>query len=244
VGFDRNKTWPRRPYLLDENDAAIATRIFPALPNYDLGKTYAVGGRPKRVFDYTAALFATALAVPFLICVALVLKLTERGPVLYKHQRVGLGGRLFSCFKIRTMVVDAEGSLSDLLGSDPVAQSEWLQHQKLIDDPRVTAFGRFLRRSSLDELPQLINVLRGEMSLVGPRPVAQEEIWRYGNRLRFYLCARPGLTGLWQISGRSDCDYAKRVELDANYVSNWRFSTDLFILLRTVSTVLNRTGSY
>jgi lipopolysaccharide/colanic/teichoic acid biosynthesis glycosyltransferase len=142
------------------------------------------------------------------------------------------------------MVVDAENVLKALLNDDASIRAEWERSQKLIKDPRVTRVGRFLRESSLDELPQLINVVRGEMSLVGPRPIVPSEMPRYGDRLDSYVLARPGLTGAWQISGRSDCGYDKRVELDANYVSDWRFLTDLSILVQTVGTVIERKGSY
>jgi lipopolysaccharide/colanic/teichoic acid biosynthesis glycosyltransferase len=141
-------------------------------------------------------------------------------------------------------MADAENVLKALLNDDASIRAEWERSQKLIKDPRVTRVGRFLRESSLDELPQLINVVRGEMSLVGPRPIVPSEMLRYGDRLDSYVLARPGLTGVWQISGRSDCGYDKRVELDANYVSDWRFSTDLSILVRTVGAVIERKGSY
>jgi exopolysaccharide production protein ExoY len=205
---------------------------------------YAAGGQTKRLFDVVFASLLLLATLPLFIIVAVVLKVTEPGPVIYRHVRVGLWGRRFACFKFKTMVVDAENMLKALLDDDPGARAEWERNQKLIKDPRVTRVGRFLRESSLDELPQLINVLRGEMSLVGPRPIVPLEISHYGDRLTSYVSARPGLTGAWQISGRSDCGYDKRVELDANYVSDWRFSTDLAILVRTVGAVIGRKGSY
>jgi exopolysaccharide production protein ExoY len=206
--------------------------------------TRALGGLPKRAFDFVFAFFLICLFLLFLIFMATVIRLISPGPIIYKHVRVGLGGRTFRCFKFRTMVVDADKALNALLRSDFAARAQWQRCQKIVDDPRIIPFGRLLRRWSLDELPQLFNVIRGEMSLVGPRPIAPSEMPRYCNRLDFYLSARPGLTGAWQVSGRSDCDYGRRVELDANYVSNWRFSTDLFILLRTVGAVFARKGSY
>jgi exopolysaccharide production protein ExoY len=183
------------------------------------------------------------LLFPLFIFVTVTLKVTDPGPVIFKHVRVGLRGSRFYCFKFRTMVADAESVLQALLEDDPDIRAEWERSQKLIRDPRITRIGRFLRESSLDELPQLINILRGEMSLVGPRPIVPAEILHYGDRFGFYISARPGLTGLWQISDRSDCSYGKRVELDANYVSNWRFVTDIFILAQTISTVVRRKGS-
>ena len=213
-----------------------------ATPPY--GGTIAVGGQIKRIFDVFFASFVILLTLTLFIIVAIMVKLTDPGPVIYKHVRVGLWGRRFNCFKFRTMFVDSENVLEALLDGDPGARAEWEGNQKLIKDPRVTPVGRFLRESSLDELPQLINVLRGDMSLVGPRPIVPSEMSRYGDRLGSYLSARPGLTGAWQISGRSDCSYEKRVELDSNYVSNWRLSTDLSILMRTVGAVIDRKGSY
>ena len=208
------------------------------------GAQYAVGGQRKRVYDVIVASLVLLLTFPILVIVALMLKLTDPGPVIYKHVRVGLWGRRFTCFKFRTLVVDLENALEASAYNDPGARTEWDQNQKLINDPHVTPVGQFLRESSLDELPQLFNVLRGDMSLVGPRPIVPSEMSRYGDRLGLYVSARPGLTGAWQISGRSDCGYDKRVELDAHYVSNWRFSTDLSILLRTVGAVIDRKGSY
>ena len=190
------------------------------------------------------ALLVILLTLPLFIIVAVLVKITDPGPVIYKHVRMGLWGRRFACFKFRTMVVDSDKVLEALLDDDPGARAEWERSQKLIKDPRVTPVGQFLRESSLDELPQLINVLRGEMSFVGPRPIVPSDMSRYGDRLGLYMSARPGLTGAWQIDGRSDCGYDKRVELDANYVSNWRFSTDLSILVRTVGAVIDRKGSY
>ena len=142
------------------------------------------------------------------------------------------------------MVPDSDKVLKALLDSNPAARLEWECTQKLVDDPRITAVGKFLRKSSLDELPQLINVIRGDMSLVGPRPIVPSEVTRYGDKLGLYLQARPGITGIWQVSGRNDCGYDKRIEMDANYVRNWRFSGDFVILLRTLGAVLARKGSY
>jgi len=170
--------------------------------------------------------------------------MTEPGPIIFRQVRVGFSGRPFICFKFRTMCVNSEAVLAALLDADPAALAEWEARRKLVNDPRITHLGRFLRQSSLDELPQLVNILRGEMSLVGPRPIVPAEMSRYGDQLDLYLSARPGLTGAWQVSGRSDCGYDKRVQLDADYVSNWRFPTDLSILLRTISAVIERKGSY
>jgi undecaprenyl-phosphate galactose phosphotransferase len=142
------------------------------------------------------------------------------------------------------MVVNSDEVLKGLLESDPERREEWQLTQKLIKDPRITPIGRFLRRSSLDELPQLINVIRGDMSLVGPRPIVPMEMRRYGDKLGLYLQARPGITGIWQISGRNDCEYCRRIEMDANYVRQWSLFSDFSILLRTFAAVLARKGSY
>ncbi|MCI0599709.1 MAG: sugar transferase [Beijerinckiaceae bacterium] len=203
-----------------------------------------LGGIRKRVFDATFATIFLFLALPIFALVGIAIKFTDRGQLIFKHERIGFRGNAFQCFKFRTMVVDAEKALHRVLTADAAARREWARCQKLTDDPRITPVGRFLRRSSLDELPQLINVIRGEMSLVGPRPITPAEMSRYGDRLGSYLSARPGLTGPWQVSGRSDCDFNTRVALDAWYVSNWRFSNDIFILLRTITSVLKGHGSY
>jgi exopolysaccharide production protein ExoY len=201
-----------------------------------------IGGRIKRVFDFATALIILILLSPLFIFVAAGLKLTEPGPIIYKHNRIGYRGRHFVCFKFRTMVVDSENVLKALLEHDPDAQAEWQRSQKLVDDPRITRVGSLLRRSCIDELPQLISVLRGDMSLVGPRPIVASEMSRYGDQIGLYLLARPGLTGAWQV-GRDDCCYNARVEMDANYVSNWCFWTDLNILLRTATAVIKGNGN-
>ncbi len=220
--------------MTDENGMAGENNVTSEAFEQLYISNYAVGGQLKRVFDIVFASTILLLILPLFIIVAVVLKVAEPGPVFYRHVRIGLWGRKFACFKFRTTGVDAENAL----------KVEWERNQKLVKDPRVTRVGRFLRVSSLDDLPQLINVLRGEMSLVGPRPIVPLEISNYGEGLTSYVSARPGLTGVWQISGRSDCGYDKRVELDADYVSHWRFSTDLAILVRTVTAVIERKGSY
>jgi undecaprenyl-phosphate galactose phosphotransferase len=182
--------------------------------------------------------------LPLFAFVTILLKLSDPGPVIFRHVRVGQGGRRFACLKFRSMVADSDKVLKVLLESDPAARMEWERTQKLTNDPRITAVGKFLRQSSLDELPQLINVIWGEMSLVGPRPIVPSELTRYGDKLGLYLLARPGITGIWQVSGRNDCGYDRRIEMDANYVRSWRFSADFAILLRTLGAVLARKGSY
>jgi exopolysaccharide production protein ExoY len=203
-----------------------------------------LGGKLKRVFDFIFSLFASVLLLPLFVITAVGLKLTAPGPIIFKHTRVGFGGQKFSCLKFRTMIVEADKTFNALLDANADARAEWERCHKLAYDPRITPVGRLLRLTSIDELPQLMNVLRGEMSLVGPRPITPSEMPRYGTKLALYLSARPGLTGRWQISGRSDCDFTTRVELDAEYVSRWSFSRDLFIMFQTVVVVLSRKGSY
>jgi lipopolysaccharide/colanic/teichoic acid biosynthesis glycosyltransferase len=198
----------------------------------------------KRAMDILGAGTLLLLALPFFLVVALAVKL-DGGPAFYGHPRVGRGGKLFACLKFRSMVVDSDRALAALLDSDPAARAEWEATRKLKHDPRVTWIGRLLRASSLDELPQLINVLRGEMSLVGPRPVVQRELAQhYGLAAEHYLSVRPGITGLWQVSGRSDTSYDQRVALDVAYATRPSLLTDLRILLRTPAVVLLRRGAY
>jgi exopolysaccharide production protein ExoY len=205
---------------------------------------YTVGGKLKRIFDVLGASIMLIITLPMFLCIFVVLKLTDPGPVFYRHIRVGRGGRRFACLKFRSMVVNSGEILKALLDSDPERREEWQRTQKLINDPRITPVGQFLRQSSLDELPQLINVIRGDMSLVGPRPIVPTEMRRYGDKLGLYLQARPGITGIWQVSGRNDCEYDRRVEMDACYLRQWSFSSDLSIMLRTFAAVLARKGSY
>ena len=197
----------------------------------------------KRVFDLFAAMLLLLLgALPF-IGIALCIR-RDGGPAIFAHQRVGQSGRVFPCFKFRTMHVDAEQQLRELLATDPAARAEWEREFKLRNDPRITRIGHFLRRTSLDELPQLFNVIRGEMSLVGPRPVIRAELERYGDDVDYFLMVRPGMTGLWQVSGRNDVDYDTRVYLDTWYVKNWSLWHDQIILFKTIDVVLRRAGAY
>jgi len=196
----------------------------------------------KRLLDIVGALTLAVVLSPLLLVVGLMLA-RDRGPIIYSHSRTGRHGRTFGCLKFRTMVPNAEQVLREILHHDPDMQREWMRNQKLRNDPRITAIGRFLRRTSLDELPQLWNVLKGEMSLVGPRPVVREEWQRYGRRLDTYLAAKPGVTGLWQVMGRSDSCYRRRVALDSYYVRKRSLLMDVFILLRTVKVVLQGRGA-
>ena len=197
----------------------------------------------KVVADLVLSVVLLLILAPVMTIIAALVAM-DGGAVLYRHLRIGRGGQRFYCLKFRSMVRDADKVLADHLAANPLARDEWAQTQKLKNDPRVTQVGRFLRATSLDELPQLFNVLKLEMSLVGPRPIVEHELARYGRHVSYYLKARPGVTGLWQVSGRSNTSYARRVALDAWYVKNWRFWRDVVILVRTVSVVLKRDGAH
>jgi len=198
----------------------------------------------KRALDILGAGLLLFAAMPVFLVIAALVRL-DGGPVFYAHERIGRGGRSFGCLKFRSMVPDADRRLAALLERDPFARAEWDATRKLKNDPRITWVGRFLRASSLDELPQLLNVLKGEMSLVGPRPVQANELAAfYGAAAQHYMSVRPGITGAWQVSGRNDTSYAQRVALDVAYASNPSLLTDLGILLRTPAAVLARRGAY
>lgn len=197
----------------------------------------------KRSADVMIAAGLLVALSPFMLAVAGVIRAGGSQP-LFSHSRIGKHGRTFQCYKFRTMVMNADQVLSAHLANNLEAREEWSRDQKLRNDPRVTAIGGFLRRTSLDELPQLINVLKGDMALVGPRPVVHEELERYGEALRDYLSVRPGVTGLWQVSGRNDTGYAQRVMLDAWYVRNRSVWVDLKILLRTLAVPFGGRGAY
>jgi Undecaprenyl-phosphate galactose phosphotransferase WbaP len=197
----------------------------------------------KATIDVTVAGLMLILSSALFVVLALF-SLVDGGPMLFAHRRVGAGGRPFHCLKFRTMVVDADRVLDEALARDPVLAAEWAASRKLVNDPRVTRLGRFLRKTSLDELPQLINVLRLEMSLVGPRPIVESEIPLYGEAIAQYYATRPGLTGLWQVSGRSNTSYEKRVQLDVWYVNNWTIWNDIAVLFKTIPVVLLRQGAH
>ncbi|WP_244487949.1 sugar transferase [Aureimonas sp. Leaf454] len=197
----------------------------------------------KSLFDFTVSVLLLMFMSPLYLVIALAVKLTDRGSIFYSHKRIGLGGHEFGCLKFRTMVSNGDEVLAAHLRNDSKARAEWLKSRKLRYDPRVTPIGRMLRKLSLDELPQLINVLRGEMSLVGPRPVMSEELAYYGVRKHLYFQVRPGITGLWQVSGRSDLSYKERVEYDCEYVENWSFKRDIALILRTIPAVCSGKGS-
>jgi exopolysaccharide production protein ExoY len=220
----------------------------PLTTGHVLGQARASEVRPlreplKRVFDVLCAVLLGLVFSPLIVVIAVLLH-REGGPIIFRHRRVGRHGSAFDCLKFRSMVPDADRVLRELLEQHPEFRAEWLRDHKLKDDPRATAVGRFLRRTSLDELPQLWNVIRGEMSLVGPRPVVREELLRYGRCASIYLAARPGVTGLWQVNGRNNTDYRRRVVLDVYYVRRQNLILDLYILVKTTYVVLGGSGAY
>ena len=214
-----------------------------AIRRYFLIMNSARASLSKRLFDVFGSVLALAFLSPIFLFVAVLVR-RDGGSAFFSHERVGLGGTTFVCLKFRSMYGDSDTRLETLLASDPNAKQEWSEHYKLKEDPRITPLGHFLRESSIDELPQLVNVLRGNMSLVGPRPVIVEELEKYGDAKEAYLSVRPGLTGLWQVSGRNDLDYETRVALDTEYVETWSFKADVIILLKTIRVVIDRRGAY
>ncbi len=203
-----------------------------------------VGGISKRSFDILAALAALILLSPIFVLIMALVKYTDGGSVFYGHRRIGYNGSTFRCLKFRTMAENGDAILRRHLDENPEALEEWRATRKLQDDPRVTVLGTVLRKLSLDELPQLINILRGEMSIVGPRPVVEDELELYEASAVYYLRSRPGLTGLWQVSGRNDVSYAARIAFDTHYVRNWSLTRDLVIVVRTIPVVCLSRGSY
>jgi len=197
-----------------------------------------------RLMDVCIALAALIFLAPLMILAAACVRLQDGGPALFSHERIGRGGRTFKCLKFRSMVLNSSNRLAELLAKDPAARAEWERDRKLRRDPRITPLGVFLRKSSVDELPQLINILRGDMSLVGPRPIVDDEAAKYGRFFRYYAAVAPGLTGVWQASGRNDVDYRQRVAMDVLYVRRRSLAFNFLIILKTVPAVLFRSGSY
>jgi Undecaprenyl-phosphate galactose phosphotransferase WbaP len=198
----------------------------------------------KRSLDVVLGVFALAVISPLFLLIAIAVKLTSRGPVFYAQSRVGKSGEVFKALKFRTMIRDADAALADYLAKHPECLLEWRRDHKLKNDPRITKVGKWLRRLSLDELPQLLNIAAGHMSLVGPRPIVKAEIEKYGRGYELYSRVRPGLTGLWQVSGRNNTSYEDRVAYDEYYVRNWSIWLDTYILVRTVKVVVTSEGAY
>jgi exopolysaccharide production protein ExoY len=231
---------------LEGDGGAELTRMSVDLPYSPRIRTVAPSGIAavvKRVVDIVGAIILGLVFSPLIATIVFLMR-RDGNAVIYRHRRIGRGGEMFSCLKFRTMVPNADQVLRELLENDPELRAEWIRDHKLRHDPRVTGLGRFLRRTSLDELPQLLNVLRGEMSLVGPRPVVREELLRYGRSVDTYLSAKPGITGLWQVTGRNNTDYRRRVVLDTYYVRNQNVLLDVYILTKTIGVVLGGDGAY
>lgn len=203
-----------------------------------------VGGGIKRAVDLALGLSAALLLVPLFVMIAVLIKLSDGGPVFYRHRRIGMNAKPFSCVKFRTMAINGDDLLRRHLDASPTAAREWAQTRKLKEDPRITGVGAVLRRMSIDELPQVINIVRGEMSVVGPRPIVTDEVSKYGKDAEYYFRARPGLTGAWQVSGRNDVSYSQRVALDRDYVQNWNLWRDIVIIAKTVPAVVSAKGTY
>lgn len=199
----------------------------------------------KNVFDFSLTAVGTICISPLLVYIAYRIKKEDPGPIFFAHERIGKNGKPFPCYKFRSMVTNSQEMLQQYLAENPAAKEEWEREFKLKNDPRVTPIGKMLRRTSLDELPQIFNVLRGEMSLVGPRPVIQEELDKYyGETAKLYCTVKPGITGLWQVSGRSDTTYDERVAMDESYINNRSLLGDIVILWKTISVVALKKGAY
>jgi len=203
-----------------------------------------IGGKAKRGFDVVFASVALIALSPLFLLIAALIKVSDGGPIFYRHRRVGWHMRSFDCLKFRTMMPNSDRVFQRHLQTSPGAAQEWNESRKLKNDPRITTVGKVLRELSLDELPQLINILRGDMSVVGPRPVVLDELRLYGPNADSYLEARPGLTGAWQVSGRNDVSYAVRATLDRTYVEKWSLASDVVIILKTIPAVISAKGSY
>lgn len=198
----------------------------------------------KLIFDKVFAAAALVMISPVLLLIFIAVRLEGGGPAIFRHSRVGLGGETFSCLKFRTMKPDSQSRLDQILDIDPIAKDEWEESRKLYRDPRVSRLGAFLRKTSLDELPQFWNILIGDMSVVGPRPITWDETRYYASRFPVYASVRPGLTGAWQIGGRSETTYKERVDLDVNYIRHWSLLNDIRIVFKTVDVVLLRKGAF
>jgi len=198
----------------------------------------------KRFIDLLLLLLSSPVTIPVTAFVALIVKITSPGPIFYGHKRIGKNGKEFKCWKFRSMVIDADKQLEKILAENPEMRAEWEKDRKFTNDPRVTKIGKILRKTSIDEIPQFFNILTGEMSFIGPRPVTEPELAKYGKKSDFILSVQPGLSGMWQISGRSDTGYEERVTLDSYYIQNWSVWLDIWIIIKTVYVVLRGKGAY
>lgn len=213
---------------------------------FDNGTPIEIRHKPiKRIFDLIFSFIILLIGLPVFLFIAIAVKFSSRGPVFYSHERIGRGGKPFPCYKFRTMFSDADNRLQELLNSDSNLQKEWEESHKLKNDPRVTPLGAFLRKSSLDELPQFWNVIRGDLSVVGPRPVVHQEVKKhFGEKAPVILSIRPGLTGIWQVSGRSNTAYSLRIELDEKYVDTQSLLLDIKLIAKTIPAMISSRGAY
>jgi undecaprenyl-phosphate galactose phosphotransferase len=231
---------------MEKSSGADAGRFEPWSDASEARTAYPVGTSSlKRAMDLVFVLPVLVFTAPLLMVIYALIKILDPGPALFTQLRVGRNGEQFIVYKFRTMRVDAEDRLQQVLKSDPSKAAEWAKYQKLRNDPRVTMIGRFLRKSSLDELPQLLNILRGEMSVIGPRPVTAAEVQqRYGAAYPFYTAVRPGVLGLWQVKGRNSLTYPERIALDVQYVKTWSIWQDFKIVFMAIPVVLLARGAY
>ena len=234
------------PDFFDNTNIWMSVRDFDGLLGFvtsiKLGMPWNLG--IKRFIDLFVVILGGLIILPALLLVALLVKLTSSGPVLYGHKRLGRGGKPFRAWKFRSMASDANERLEELLESNPDIKKEWEESHKLKNDPRITKLGKFLRRTSIDEFPQLINILKGDMSLVGPRPITEAEVEKYGENFEWIFSVRPGLSGLWQVSGRSETDYAARVSYDTYYLRSWSVWLDIWVIYKTFGAVVHGKGAY
>jgi len=248
--FGPGEPWAARSALVAGpfsvfNPGSEASEFFHPLPDLSglptLGRKYELG---KRIFDIALAILIFPLLAVLILCIGGLIALTSGGSIFFRQRRIGHHGREFLIWKFRTMHPRADKILAEYLKRNPSARDEWIHTHKLRDDPRITRLGRILRKTSLDELPQILNVFSGDMSFVGPRPIVRAESLKYAQRYAYYLAAVPGITGLWQVSGRCDISYEARTILDQTYVRNWSMLRDIWILLKTPRAVCNRNGAY
>ena len=234
------------PRIRDNNTITTSVRDFGGYLGFSSthNLTKRAARAMKRLVDIFLILLSAPFVLPLTLIVALAIKKNSPGPIFYGHTRIGRNGRPFKCWKFRSMVTDADKQLKKILAENPEMRAEWEKDRKLTNDPRITKIGRFLRKTSIDEIPQFFNILTGEMSFIGPRPVTEPELSKYGDKSHLILSVQPGLSGMWQISGRSDTGYEDRIVLDSYYIQNWSIWLDLWIIIKTIHVVLKGKGAY
>ncbi|MDI3534963.1 MAG: hypothetical protein PWQ82_1328 [Thermosediminibacterales bacterium] len=234
------------PDILDITSNPVDIGQISTIPliKFKEGMLSSIQAKIKRLFDLGVALSAFIIVLPVFVIIMLLIKLTAKGSIFFVQNRYGINGRSIKIIKFRTMIENAEEVLEELMEKDPKIREEYTTYRKLKNDPRVTPIGKILRRTSLDELPQLINVIKGDLSIVGPRPMLKDEMERYGKYGKLVLKVHPGITGLWQVSGRNELPFSERVRLDVYYINNWSFWLDIIIILKTIPVLLNKNGAY